>query len=44
MKEGGGLRVVEVFAVHKSRSSTERYRQTGLEELNTVVQKYHPLV
>ncbi|MCH7411746.1 tyrosine-type recombinase/integrase [Belliella sp. DSM 111904] len=43
LKEGKDLRVVQVFAGHKNPSSTERYRQTGLEELKAAVQKHHPL-
>ena len=41
--QGKGLREVQYFAGHKKISSTEKYRQTGLEELKTAVQKYHPL-
>lgn len=37
------LRVVQVFAGHKRSSATEAYRQTGLEELKTAVDKLHPL-
>jgi integrase/recombinase XerD len=43
LKEGKDLRVVQVFAGHKNPSSTEKYRQTGLEELKSAIQKYHPL-
>jgi integrase/recombinase XerD len=43
LKEGKDLRVVQVFAGHKNPSSTEKYRQTGLEELRAAVQKHHPL-
>jgi len=43
LKEGKDLRVVQVFAGHKNPSSTEKYRQTGLEELKAAVLKYHPL-
>lgn len=43
LKEGKDLRVVQVFAGHKNPSSTEKYRQTGLEELRLAIQKYHPL-
>jgi len=43
LKEGKDLRVVQVFAGHKNPTSTERYRQTGLEELKAAVLKYHPL-
>ncbi|MGY6557711.1 MAG: hypothetical protein ACXIT9_00345 [Nitritalea sp.] len=43
LKEGKDLRVVQVFAGHINSSSTERYRQTGLEELKAAVQKHYPL-
>ena len=43
LKEGKDLRVVQVFAGHKNPSSTEKYRQTGLEELRAAIQKHHPL-
>lgn len=43
LKEGKDLRVVQAFAGHTNPGSTEKYRQTGLEELKTVIQKYHPL-
>jgi integrase/recombinase XerD len=43
LKEGKDLRVVQVFAGHKNPSSTEKYRQTGLEELKSAIQKHHPL-
>lgn len=43
LKEGKDLRVVQVFAGHKKISTTERYRQSGLEELQEAIEKYHPL-
>jgi integrase/recombinase XerD len=43
LKTGKDLRVVQAFAGHKKPSSTEKYRQTGLEELKSVIQKLHPL-
>lgn len=43
LKEGKDLRVVQVFAGHKKISTTERYRQNGLEELQLAIDKYHPL-
>jgi len=42
LKEGKDLRVVQVFAGHK-KSTTEKYRQSGLEELQAAIEKYHPL-
>lgn len=43
LKEGKDLRVVQVLAGNKKPGSTERHRQTGLEELKAAVQKRHPL-
>ena len=43
LKAGHDLRVVQAFAGHKKVSSTERYRQTGLEALRAAILKYHPL-
>ena len=43
LKAGKDLRMVQVFAGHKKISSTEKYRQSGLEELKTAIEKYHPL-
>ena len=43
LKTGKDLRMVQAFAGHKKVSSTERYRQTGLEALKAAIQKYHPL-
>jgi integrase/recombinase XerD len=38
------LRWVQVFAGHKHISSTERYKQTGLDTLATAINKYHPML
>jgi integrase/recombinase XerD len=43
LKEGKDLLVVKTFADHKNLSSTEKYRQTGLEELKAAVLNHHPL-
>lgn len=43
LKKGEGLRQVQVFAGHKKVSTTERYRETNLEELRRAVERYHPL-
>jgi len=43
LKSGHDLRLVQVFAGHKYPSATEKYRQTGIEELKAGIQKYHPL-
>lgn len=43
LKAGKDIRAVQVFAGHKSPMTTERYQQTGLEELTAAVMKFHPL-
>ena len=43
LKQGHDLRVVQAFAGHKKTSTTERYRQTGLQELKNTIAKLHPL-
>ena len=43
LKEGKDLRVVQVFAGHKTPSTTEKYRQSNIEALKTAVVQYHPL-
>jgi integrase/recombinase XerD len=43
LKQGKDLRLVQVFAGHKYPSTTERYKQTQVEELKNEVMKYHPL-
>jgi len=43
LKQGKDLRIVQAFAGHKYPSTTERYKQTQVEELKNQVLKYHPL-
>jgi integrase/recombinase XerD len=43
LRSGHDLRLVQTFAGHKYPSATERYRQTGIEELKAGIEKYHPL-
>jgi len=43
LEAGNDIRMVQVFAGHKSPMTTERYQQTGIEELAAAVMKYHPL-
>ena len=43
LKQGHDVRIVQVFAGHRKASSTEEYKQTGLEELKSAIQKHHPL-
>jgi integrase/recombinase XerD len=44
LKQGHDLRVVQTFAGHKYPSTTEKYKQTNVEELKSALQKYHPFV
>ena len=43
LKQGHDVRIVQVFAGHRKAASTEEYKQTGLDELKTAIQKHHPL-
>ena len=43
LKEGKDLRLVQAFAGHKYPSTTERYKQTQVEQLKNQILKYHPL-
>ena len=43
LKAGNDLRIVQVFAGHKYPSTTEKYKQTGVEALKTAIQNYHPM-
>ena len=43
LQANNDLRIVQVFAGHSRAGSTEEYKQTGLEELKTLIQKLHPL-
>ncbi len=43
LKSGNDLRIVQVCAGHKKPSSTEKYKQTKVEELKTAIANYHPI-
>ncbi|MES2733637.1 MAG: tyrosine-type recombinase/integrase [Bacteroidota bacterium] len=43
LKAGHDLRIVQVFAGHKNPSTTERYKQTNMEALQTAIGQYHPI-
>lgn len=43
LKQGKDLRIVQKFAGHRSPLTTEKYKQTDVEELKIEVLKYHPL-
>lgn len=43
IKENNDIRIVQEFAGHRRTASTENYKQTGLEELKSAIEKLHPL-
>lgn len=43
LKQNNDVRVVQVFAGHRTAGSTEEYKQSGLEELKANINKLHPL-
>jgi len=43
LKAGKDIRSVQIFAGHRSPTTTERYQQSGIEELTAAVMKFHPL-
>jgi len=43
LKAGHDLRVVQVFAGHRYPSTTEKYKQSHIEALQTAIERYHPL-
>jgi len=43
LKTGKDLRVVQAFTGHKNISSVEAYRQSGMDELKTAIERLHPL-
>jgi len=43
LKAGNDLRVVQAFAGHKYPSTTERYKQSNVDELKNAVNNYHPM-
>ena len=43
LKTGKDLRVVQAFTGHKQIGSVEAYRQSGLDELKTAIERLHPL-
>lgn len=43
LKAGKDLRLVKAFAGHKYPSTTEKYKQTQVEEVKSQILKYHPL-
>lgn len=42
LKKNNDIRIVQEFAGHRRTSSTEAYKQTGLEELQSAIERLHP--
>jgi integrase/recombinase XerD len=43
LKAGNDLRIVQVFAGHKYPSTTEKYKQTNVEALQSAINQHHPI-
>lgn len=43
LAQGHDISVVQQFAGHKYPSSTERYKQSGVEVLKAAIEEYHPM-
>ncbi|MFY0254668.1 tyrosine-type recombinase/integrase [Chitinophaga sp. 30R24] len=43
LRQGHDISVVQQFAGHKYPSSTERYKQSGVETLKAAIEQYHPM-
>ena len=43
LDQGENLRKVQYFAGHKHADTTEKYRETGIEALQTAINQFHPL-
>jgi len=43
LAQGHDISVVQQFAGHKYPSSTERYKQSGVEVLKAAIEQYHPM-
>ncbi len=43
LKQNHDLRIVQSFAGHRYPSTTERYKQSNVEALQTALQLYHPI-
>jgi len=43
LKQGKDVRIVQVYVGHKSPDTTEKYKQSNTEELQHMINKYHPI-
>lgn len=44
LKQGHDISAVQLFAGHKYPGSTQKYRQSEIENLQSAINKYHPFV
>jgi len=43
LDQGENLRKVQYFAGHKHADTTEKYKETGIDALQTAINQYHPI-
>ncbi|MGS0749232.1 site-specific integrase [Halpernia sp. GG3] len=43
LDQGENLRKVQYFAGHKHADTTEKYRETGIEALQSAINQFHPI-
>lgn len=43
LKQGKDLRIVQAYMGHKSPDTTEKYKQSNVEQLKAEIDKYHPM-
>jgi integrase/recombinase XerD len=43
LKQGKDIRIVQVYIGHKNPDTTEKYKQSNTEELQSMINKYHPI-
>ena len=43
LDQGENLRMVQYFAGHKHADTTEKYRETGINALQTAINQFHPI-
>ena len=43
LDQGENLRKVQYFAGHKHADTTEKYKETGINALQTAINQYHPI-
>lgn len=43
LDQGENLRKVQYFAGHKNADTTEKYRETGIEALQSAINQFHPI-